>query len=111
VCVTKCDEDLSNIVLMFLQHLRPDDDIIEVYMANLANEVTKGGRHPSLMRRGSISHIHWHDHPFIKTPGCMDRKVFHIIWVYLHLKKRISHVNLTENFTLGTIVQYFIDTR
>ena len=72
-------EDQFDVTLMLLQRLRPDDDIIEVNMANAANERTERVEHAALVGARSIPTTLRHHGPFVQAKRSGDRGIFDMI--------------------------------
>jgi hypothetical protein len=51
----------ANMFFVFLHAVRPDDYVIQVNMADLANVFAERGCDPPLLDRGGVSQALWHD--------------------------------------------------
>jgi len=108
VGVPKRLEDSSNVPFMFLNQGGPDHDVVQVYIADLANVFLQHEGNMVLMCCRCIATAHWHYNPFPETKRCMHCGVFDVVRMNTHLEG-VHHVNLSPNFSFCTVGQYVID--
>jgi hypothetical protein len=109
---TSLSEGLKNggaVPFMFLHGLRPYYDVIEIHMANLADEFPECVSHLALVCRWSVASTLWHDGPFIESPRCSYSGEVNVVRVYTGLEEGIGHIHLAKYFPLPAVGEYIID--
>ena len=98
-------KDQSDILLMFFQSLRPDNNVVQVDMTDLPNKMTKSRRHAALVDHGGVTNTHRYNSPFVKAPGSMSGEPPDVIRVNLSLEEQVSHVELAKDLTLRAVTK------
>src|SRR5271168_4906979 len=101
--LSKGTHDCTNILFVFCEVLRPDYDVIHVYVTNGSDMYSKCIGHPALLSWGGISESHWHDEPFEGTQRSGNRRFVDIVRVYASLEKTVRHINCTPDFAFSAV--------
>ena len=88
---------------MFFDRLRPDDDIVQVYVADLSDEVSECREHALLVSCRCVPTAHRHHSPLIEAERRCDCREIYVIGMNSHLEERIGHVNLSPDLSLCTV--------
>ena len=92
--------DVDNV---FIDCLGPDNNVIQVNMADASYEWAESGSDSPLVNRWCIFDSHWHYDPFVKAPRCVYRCKFYVIRVHASLKKTVCHVEGSEEFSSSAV--------
>ena len=103
-------KNCSAVLFMFLHGLGPYDNVIEIYMANFANEFSECVCHSTLVCCWSITSTLWHDSPFIEAPWCSYSSEVNVVGVYSCLEEGVCHIHLAKNLALPAVSEYIINT-
>ena len=96
---------------MFLNCLGPDNDVVEIHVADHTNKVLQCSHHMMLVTSRCVTDPHRHYCPLNQAPGCEHCCEMNVVRVDLGLEKRVSHVNFAKYLTLGAVTQDSVNTR
>ena len=99
----------DTVAFVLLHRLRPDNNVVEVYMANLTNVFSKSIHHPMLVGSRCIATTLRHDRPFIQTPGGPYRSEVNVVRVDTSLEEGVSHVHLAEDLPFPTVSEDIVN--
>lgn len=69
-------------MFVFCQCLGPDDDVVQIDVADMANEVSNGHCYVPLIGCRGISEAHGHYNPFPQAKWGQCSSVFDVVGVY-----------------------------
>jgi hypothetical protein len=90
---------------MLFYQVRPDNDIVQIYMTKLAEEWAQGSRHMMLMDGWCVPEAHGHYEPLIEPERRCHSCQVNVIWMDPRLKERVGHIELTPNFSFRAVGQ------
>ena len=96
-------EDGADIGFVFLNTLRPDDDVVEINVTDFADPRSQRVEHAALVCRRRISTPLRHDEPLVQAKRCRYCRVLDVVRMYAGLEEGICHVNLRPDLALCTV--------
>jgi hypothetical protein len=104
-------KDEAHIFIMLLHSLRPDNNVIQVNMADLAYKFTKCRCNSALLYSGHVSQSLRHHEPLVQAERSAYRSVRDRVRVEACLEEAVGEINHRPDLSLGAISQYVVHSR
>ncbi len=89
--------------LVLFQRLGPNDNVIQINVANFTNEIMESIIHMTLMNRRRVFHALRHDSPLIQTKRSGHSSQWDTVRVHFCMEETVGHVQLAPNLTITSI--------
>jgi len=103
-------KDGSNIFLVFINRLRPNDYVVQVYVAELSNMLLQSKRHTPLVGGWGVTATHWHYDPLSKTKGSKGHHKLDMFGEGMSVEKGIRYIDFTPDLALDTVSKNIVNT-